>query len=58
MCVKVKNSGEFIIYLNNYKFQLKRITTQTIQLKMFDIAVTLKYGRGHWKCYDQVKLSE
>ena len=25
---------------------------------MFDIAVTLKYGQGHWKCYEQVKLYE
>ena len=25
---------------------------------MFDIAVTLKYGHGHWKWYEQAKLSE
>ena len=27
-------------------------------VKIFDIAVTSKYGRSHWKWYEQVKLSE
>ena len=29
-----------------------------IQLKLVNIAVTLKYGQGHWKRYAQVKLNE
>ena len=29
-----------------------------IQLKLNDTAVTLKYGQGHWKWYEQVKLKE
>ena len=34
------------------------IRTQNFQIKLFDIAVTLKYGQGHQKWYEQVKLSE
>ena len=25
---------------------------------MFDTVVTLEYGQGHWKWYDQVKVNE
>ena len=32
--------------------------TQNFKLKLFDIAVTLKYGEDHWKWYAQVKLNE
>ena len=28
------------------------------QLKLFEIAVTLKYDQGCWKWYEQVKLNE
>ena len=28
------------------------------QWKLFDIAVTLKYGQGHWKWYRQVKVKK
>ena len=59
---KVEDSGIFIIYFdirhNPTKFQLNRIWTQTFQLKLFDIAMTSKYGQGHWKWYEQVKLNE
>ena len=40
------------------KFPLNWIRTQNVQLKLFDTAVTLKYGQGHWKCNEQVKLNE
>ena len=29
------------------EFQLDQIRTSTFQLKLFDTAVTLKYGQGH-----------
>ena len=32
--------------------------TQNFQLKLFDIAVTLRYGQGHLKWYKQVMLNE
>ena len=51
----------FIIYLTNLtilQFQLNWIRTQNVQLKLVDTAVTLKYGQGHWKWYEQVKLNE
>ena len=32
--------------------------TQIFQLNLFNIAVTLKYGQGHQKWYEQVKLDE
>ena len=38
--------------------QLNGIRTPNFQLKLFDIAVTLKYGQGQWKLYYQVKLNE
>ena len=39
-------------------FQLNGVRKQNFQLKLFNIAVTLKYAQGHWKCYEQVKLNE
>ena len=39
------------------KIEPNWIKTQYFQLKLF-IAVTLKYGQGHWKWYEQVKLNE
>ena len=32
--------------------------TQNFQLKLINTAVTLKYGHGHWKWYEQVKLNK
>ena len=32
---------------NTTKFQLNQIETLNFQLKLFDIAVTLKYSQGH-----------
>ena len=43
---------------NPTKFQLNWIRTQSFQLKLFDTAVTLKYGQGQWKWYDQIQLNE
>ena len=48
ICAKVKNTGVYIHYLldllqNPTKFQLVLIKTQNFQLKLFNIAVTLKY---------------
>ena len=40
------------------KFKHSWIRTQNFHLKLFDTAVTLKYGQGHWKWYEQVKLNE
>ena len=40
------------------KFQLNWTGARHFQLKLFDTAVTLKYGPGHWKWYEQVKLNE
>ena len=45
-------------FLNNpTKFQLNWIRIQNVQLKLFNTAVTLKYGQGHWKWCEQVKLN-
>ena len=61
MC-KVKNGGIFITYWTYstilQKFQHNQIWTSNFQLKPFVIAVTLKYGQGHWKWYEQVKVNE
>ena len=62
MCANVKNS-EYIHYLLDLlnkptKFQPKWLRTQNYFLKLFDVAVTLKYGHGHCKWYEQVKLDE
>ena len=43
---------------NLTNFQPYWIRKLNIQLKQFDIAVTLKYGQGHWKWYEQEKLNE
>ena len=61
ICAKVKNSGTFIIKLayltvvQNFNLTGKE---QNFQLKPFDIAVTLKCGKGHWRLYEKVKLNE
>ena len=34
------------------------IIMNNFRLKLFDITVTLKYGQGNWKWYEQVKLNE
>ena len=58
----MKNGGILIIYLtyfnNPTKFQLNWMRTQSFQLKLFDIAVTLKYGQGQCNWYEQVQLNE
>ena len=38
---------------NHIQFQV-----QNFQLKLFDIAVNLKYDQGNWKWIEQVKLNE
>ena len=43
--------------LSRCSFQTESQETK-IQLKLLDIAVTLKYGQGHWKHYEQLKLRE
>ena len=44
---------------NPAKFQPNQIRTpKKFQLKLFDTAVAFKYGQGHWKWYEQVKLNE
>ena len=46
-------------YLNNsMKFQLNRISTPNVQIKLFDIAVIVKYGQGHWMWCGKVKLNK
>ena len=30
----------------------------TFLVKTVDIAGILKYGQGHWKCYEQVKINQ
>ena len=58
MSVKVKNSGTHFTYLRLLQhFNLSR-KQYRFQLKLFDIAVTLKYDQSHSKLYEQVKLSE
>ena len=53
ICAKVKNSGIviFIIYLTHLtilpSFNLTRQEHKNFQLKLFNIAVTLKYGQDH-----------
>ena len=43
--------------LNNpTKFKFNQTRTIKFQLKLFNIAVTLEYGQGHWKWYEQVTL--
>ena len=34
------------------------IRMQNIQLKLFHITVTFKYGPGRWNCCAQVQLNE
>ena len=57
MCKKLK-----IVYIhyvldllnNPAKFQLNRVRTQNFNLlKVFDIAVSLKYALDQWKWYEQ-----
>ena len=33
------------------------VSTHIFQLKLFGIAVTLKYGQGQWNWYKQAKLN-
>ena len=56
----VQRSNKVVYSLSTWhrKFQLDWIRTQNFQLKPFVVAVTMKYGQGHWKWYEQVKLSE
>ena len=48
----------FDLLNNPTKFQLNWKRTQNSQLKLFDTAVTLKYGPGHWNWYEQITLNE
>ena len=43
---------------NPTKFQLNGYERAIFQLKLYDITVTLKYGQGHWKWYEQATLNE
>ena len=43
---------------NPVKFQLNQIRPQSFQLKLSNIAVTLKHGQGQWKWYKQVKPND
>ena len=40
------------------KFELNQTRISNFQLKLFDTAVTLKYGQSHQKWYEQIKLNE
>ena len=46
------------VLLNNPTFQLDWKRTKKFQLKLFNTALTLTYGQGNWKWYEQVKLNE
>ena len=48
----------YLTYLTILQFQCNWLKAQHFQLKVLDIAVTLKYGQGHWKWNEKVKLSE
>ena len=58
----MKKKGIFIIYLTYLTIlqscNFNWISTLNFQLKLFDIAVILKYGQSHWKWYEQVKLNK
>ena len=41
------NICESLMLNNPTKFQLNRMRTQDVQLKLFEIAVNLKHGQGH-----------
>ena len=53
----------FFFFTSTYKWpvyresQGRKLAVQN-ESKMFDIAVTVKYGHGQWKWSEQVKLNE
>ena len=58
ICVNVKNIVYHdLLHIQDYKIQFN-LSNNFFQLKLFDIAVTLKYGQGHYKQYKEIKLNE